>query len=128
MKPTPAGRRIASAGGLLLTLAGHSMNREQVVADLTDLGFFKFVPSLHLDHARRRTLAALTKGSLDFGFDWDLEHLTQLPWHGERYFHADAEDLAEGGVATFLWELVPMLAHESVFVTFWPIIRAGTPS
>ena len=96
------------------------MDLEQVVDDLTVLDFFKFVPPRHLNEARNRTLIALSERqpSLDFGCDWGPGLRVEEPWRGDRFFHVDAEGLAEGDVGDCLWRLIPLLALESVSIGF----------
>ncbi len=91
------------------------MNQEDtVITTLTQLGFFKYVPAAELAHVQ----ASVRQSYHLFRNLHDIEsyHDGSDPRH-RRCYHADAEELAEQGIGTFLRGLEPLFRSQGILIT-----------
>lgn len=83
---------------LLPETAYHS-GRRDLVTKLEALGFYKYTAPERIEELKREAIAG------GYLFGWDVT---------KRDYHADAEDLAEGGIAKFIERIRPFLESQGV--------------
>lgn len=84
------------------------MLSEQVVEQLMDMGYFKFVPDSEFETARRELVDSLDEGNLEI--EWNNNCVSRE----KRIYPADSESLAEGCVSEAILLMRDVLAVEGV--------------